>query len=209
MKHLKLIIAHDSSMHSNLPRPLVICGPSGSGKSTLITRLMENHPDKLGFAVSHTTRSPRPGELEGRHYHFTNEDSMKRAIDNGEFIETVSFSGNTYGSSFKAVEDVAEQGKIVVMDIDIEGVKQVKKTRLNPWYVFIKPPSLSVLRDRLVARKTENEKSLERRLLKAGEEIRYALESESFDKTIVNFEKEDSYKELREFVQKNIFKFNQ
>ncbi|XP_066256502.1 guanylate kinase-like isoform X2 [Euwallacea similis] len=196
-------------MHPNLPRPLVICGPSGSGKSTLITYLMEEYSDKLGFAVSHTTRNPRPGEIEGRHYYFTNKDSMKRAIDNGEFIETASFSGNMYGSSFKAVEDIAREGKIVVMDIDIEGVKQVKRTNLRPWCVFIKPPSLGVLRDRLVARKTESEKSLERRLLKAEEEIKYALEAGNFDKIIVNLEKESSYKELREFVQKNVLKCNQ
>lgn len=80
------------------PRPLVLCGPSGSGKSTLLKRLLKEFPDKFGFSVSHTTRSPRAGEKDGVHYHFTNKDNMIAAVQKGEFIETATFSGNMYGT---------------------------------------------------------------------------------------------------------------
>lgn len=80
------------------PRPLVLCGPSGSGKSTLLKRLLKEFPDKFGFSVSHTTRSPRPGEKDGVHYHFTNKADMMAAVERGEFIETATFSGNMYGT---------------------------------------------------------------------------------------------------------------
>ncbi|XP_050316229.1 uncharacterized protein LOC126750537 isoform X2 [Anthonomus grandis grandis] len=193
-----------STMPPQLPRPLVFCGPSGTGKSTLIKRLMDDFPDKFGFTVSHTTRSPRPGEIHGKHYYFTDENSMKRAIEKGEFIEHAVFSGNMYGTSIKAVEDIAKEGKVVLMDIDMQGVKQVKKTSLNPWYVFIQPPSINELRNRLVKRKTENEESLQRRLAKAREEVNFGLTSKYFDKIIVNDDLDKAYRELKEFVEDKV-----
>lgn len=80
------------------PRPLVICGPSGTGKSTLLKQLLDEFPDKFGFSVSHTTRSPRPGEKDGVHYHFTTRDEMEKGVAEGEFIESAVFSGNMYGT---------------------------------------------------------------------------------------------------------------
>lgn len=80
------------------PRALVLCGPSGSGKSTLIKKLFEEFPDTFGFSVSHTTRSPRPGEKDGKHYHFTTMESMQQQIEQGEFLETAIYSGNLYGT---------------------------------------------------------------------------------------------------------------
>lgn len=82
------------------PRPLVICGPSGSGKSTLLQRLFAEFPHKFGFSVSHTTRSPRPGEVDGKHYHFTTKEAMTEAIARGEFIESAEFSQNIYGTRY-------------------------------------------------------------------------------------------------------------
>lgn len=79
-------------------RPLTICGPSGSGKSTLLKRLLEEYPDTFGFSVSHTTRNPRPGEEDGKHYHFTTKEDMQREIDEGKFIESAVFSNNIYGT---------------------------------------------------------------------------------------------------------------
>lgn len=79
-------------------RPLVVCGPSGSGKSTLLNRLLAEHPNKFGFSVSHTTRNPRPGEVNGVHYHFTDVDSIEKAINRGDFIENATYSGNMYGT---------------------------------------------------------------------------------------------------------------
>lgn len=80
------------------PRPLVLCGPSGSGKSTLIKKMFDEFPDEFGFSISHTTRQPRPGEIDGKHYYFTTKEKMKDQIDKGEFIESAVFSNNMYGT---------------------------------------------------------------------------------------------------------------
>lgn len=156
-----------------VPRPLVLCGPSGSGKSTLLSKLLEEFPDSFGFSVSHTTRKPRPGEVDGEHYHFTSRETMEANIKAGKFVESAEFSGNLYGTSICSVQDVQNKGKVCVLDIDVQGVKQVKKTDMNAFYVFLKPPSLEELKKRLEARKTENEKSLKLRLDTASKEIDY------------------------------------
>lgn len=95
-------------------RPIVFCGPSGSGKSTLVTKLMKDFPNTFGFSVSHTTRKPREGELEGKHYHFTTKPEMQAAIDSGKFIESAVFTGNMYGTSKAAVEAVTNSGKVPI-----------------------------------------------------------------------------------------------
>ncbi|XP_047367891.1 guanylate kinase isoform X3 [Vespa velutina] len=158
---------------------LVIAGPSGSGKSTLLERLFKEFPNKFGFSISHTTRTPRSGEENGKHYYFTNKEEMQRQIDNGEFLETASYSGNLYGTSKLAVENVQEAGKICILDIEIEGVKQIKNSTLNPLYVFIKPPSIDVLEQRLKNRKTETDESLLRRLTIAKTELEYGEQPDS------------------------------
>lgn len=155
------------------PRPLVLCGPSGTGKSTLIKRLFDEFPDTFKFSVSHTTRTPRPGEENGTHYHFTDKEEMQEQIENGEFIETATFSENLYGTSKRAVEEVQRLGRVCVLDIEIQGVKQIKHTNLNPFYIFVKPPSIMELERRLKARNTETEESLEHRLSIARSELEY------------------------------------
>lgn len=155
------------------PRPLVLCGPSGSGKSSLLKRLMNEYPDTFGFSVSHTTRKPRPGEEHGVHYFYVSRDEMERRIRANEFLETAEFSGNVYGTSIAAVELVQQAGKVCVLDIEIEGVKQIKKSHLNGLYVFIEPPSIEELERRLKGRGTETEESLKLRLDTARQEIEY------------------------------------
>lgn len=155
------------------PRPLVICGPSGSGKSSLLKRLMEEYPDTFGFSVSHTTRKPRPGEEHGVHYFYVSQEELQKRVQAGEFIETAVFSGNLYGTSFAAVEQVQSAGKVCVLDIEVEGVKQIKKSHLNALFVFIEPPSIEELERRLRGRKTETEESLRLRLDTARQEVVY------------------------------------
>ena len=161
-------------------RPLVICGPSGSGKSTLLSKLMDDFPNTFGFCVSHTTRKPRPGEIDGEHYHFTDKVSIAKEIDGGRFIESAEFSGNIYGTSKSAIEKVVSDGKICILDIDVQGVKQVKNTDLNPHYIFLKPPSLIELEKRLRERKTETDESLQLRLDTAAKELDYGELHDSF-----------------------------
>ncbi|XP_018566937.1 guanylate kinase-like isoform X2 [Anoplophora glabripennis] len=187
-------------------RPLLIFGPSGSGKSTLVKKMLEEFPDKFGFSVSHTTRKPRPGEEHGKHYHFIDVESMKRAIEERKFLEHAVFSGNYYGTSKAAVEEIAKQDKVCVLDIDVQGVRQVKKTDLNPWSVFVKPPSMESLKQRLVDRKTETEESLDKRLSRAQEEIEYGTTPGNFDLVIVNDDLDRAYSQLREFVVDKVLK---
>ena len=102
-------------------------------------KLTEEFPSSFGFSVSHTSRKPRPGEQDGVHYHYVTREHLLKMVANGEFIENAEFSGNLYGTSKKAVEHVLEKGKICILDIEMQGVIQIKKIpELNPYYVFIK-----------------------------------------------------------------------
>ena len=188
------------------PNPLVLCGPSGSGKSTVMKKLMAEYGEYFGFSVSHTTRNPRPGEEDGKDYHFVDKEKMQQLIDAGEFIENATFSGNNYGTSKASVEDVLNSGKICILDIDVQGVKAVKNTDLTPLFVFIKPPSLETLEERLRARGTETEESLSKRLGAAAAEMEYGETEGNFDTIIVNDDLETAYINLRDFVMPEIEK---
>jgi GTPase SAR1 family protein len=100
--------------------PIVISGPSGAGKSTILKRLFEEFPDKFGFSVSHTTRSPRAGEKDGVEYNFVSKEEFQQLVDDKGFIEHAQFGGNCYGTSIKAVETIAEKGRICILDIEME-----------------------------------------------------------------------------------------
>lgn len=191
-----------SSQAAKLFRPLVICGPSGSGKSTILKKVMtsESLKDYLAFSVSHTTRQPRQGEQDGKDYHFVNKDSFRQFIAEGAFIEHAEFSGNHYGTSKAAVRDCQSSGKLCVLDIDSQGVRSLKKTDLNPFYVFILPPSLEELEHRLRGRRTESEESLQRRLSTAKNEVIYGQTPGNFDETIVNDDLETAVKKLHDIV---------
>jgi len=188
------------------PCPLVLCGPSGSGKSTVMKKLMASYGEYFGFSVSHTTRQPRPGEEDGKDYHYVAKEKMQELIDEGAFIENATFSGNMYGTSKAAVQDVLDSGKICILDIDVQGVKAVKKTDLKPRFVFVKPPGMEVLEARLRARGTETEESLAKRLGAAAAEMEYGEEKGNFDVIIINDDLEKAYEGLRDFIMPDIEK---
>lgn len=198
--HFYPVVSGPVRVLTSAPRPLVICGPSGSGKSTLLKKLMAEFNDCFGFSISHTTRKPRAGEVDGRDYYFTEKQSMLKAIERGDFIEYTKFSDNYYGTSRKAVTDVQNKGRICILDVEIEGVKNLKKTDLNPRFVFLKPPSMAVLEQRLRARGTESEEMILRRLEEAKKEIAYGEVPGNFDITIINDDVEEAYSSLRNFV---------
>ncbi|XP_040355301.1 guanylate kinase isoform X1 [Ixodes scapularis] len=211
-------------IHMSALRPLVICGPSGSGKSTLLKKLLKDFGDYFALSVSHTTRKPRPGEVNGKgeesaldrgtrrvtyvflpaDYHFISRDEMEQAIEAGEFIEYTEFSGNLYGTSKKSVRDVQDQGRICILDIEIEGVKNIKNTDLNPRYIFIKPPSMKALEERLRGRGTETEESLRKRLARASEEIAYGENQGNFDLLLVNDNLKTAYSKLKDYLIKEV-----
>ncbi|XP_066537138.1 guanylate kinase isoform X3 [Hoplias malabaricus] len=188
------------------PRPVVLSGPSGAGKSTLLKRLMKEYEGVFGFSVSHTTRKPRPGEENGKDYHYVSREVMKAGIENGEFIENAEFSGNMYGTSKAAVQDVQAQNLICILDIDMQGVKNIKRTDLNPIYISIQPPSMSVLEMRLRDRKTESEESLQKRLQAARVDLEISKEPGLFDVVIVNDDLDEAYVKLKGALLQEILK---
>ena len=162
---------------SSLRRPVVISGPSGVGKSTLCQKLLKAHPGALSTTVSHTTRKPRPGEVEGETYYYVSKEEFERLIASNSFVEYATFNGHLYGTSKQTIIDQTAKGSTIVLDIEMEGVRQLKQeqskanSQINPRFVFIEPPSLEELEDRLRGRGTEEEGSIQRRLAQARAEI--------------------------------------
>uniref|UniRef100_A0A7S1C324 guanylate kinase n=1 Tax=Bicosoecida sp. CB-2014 TaxID=1486930 RepID=A0A7S1C324_9STRA len=179
-------------------RPVVLCGPSGAGKSSLIHKLTAEFPDDFGFSVSHTTRKPRKGEEDGVDYHFVAKPDMEAAIaKGGEFLETAHVHANIYGTSKRAVSDVADRCRVCVLDIDVQGVQTCKAINFEAGkYIFVAPPSIDALRERLTARGTETSESMERRLRNAAGELE-AAKTIDFDATIVNDDLDHAYAVLR------------
>ncbi|KAG8355208.1 hypothetical protein FVEN_g6980 [Fusarium venenatum] len=180
-------------------RPIVISGPSGVGKGTLINMLFNRHPDQFTLSVSHTTRNPREGESDGVHYHFVTKDAFRDLIAKDGFVEHAQFGSNLYGTSKATIEEQTAKGKVVVLDIEMEGVKQVKASTIDARYVFVSPPDTEELEKRLRGRGTETEESIQQRLTRAQDELAWARSAE-FDKILVNDDLEKTYQELDAFV---------
>ncbi|KAH7728538.1 Protein GUK-1 b [Aphelenchoides avenae] len=178
-------------------RPIVISGPSGSGKSTILVKVMERHPKMFAFSVSHTTRSPRPGELDGEHYHFVAPSEMQRMIEKGDFLEYAQFGGNIYGTSKEAVTQVQKTGRICILDLELNGVRNIKKSHLEAKFIMIRAPSIKELENRLRKRGTESEESISKRLKHAEEDLQAIAEDPSlFDHVIVNDDFDKAYEEF-------------
>ncbi|XP_037625813.1 guanylate kinase 1b isoform X1 [Sebastes umbrosus] len=139
-------------------------------------------------------------------YHYTTREAMQEGIDNGEFIENAEFSGNMYGTSKAAIEDVLAKNQICILDVDIQGVKRIKETDLNPIYISIQPPSMEILEKRLRDRQTETEDSLQKRLDAARIDMELSNEPGVFDVVIVNDDLERAYEELKDILNEEIQK---
>uniref|UniRef100_A0A4X1UIZ5 guanylate kinase n=1 Tax=Sus scrofa TaxID=9823 RepID=A0A4X1UIZ5_PIG len=164
------------------------------------------------FQVSHsflfldTTRDPRPGEENGKDYYFVTREVMQRDIAAGDFIEHAEFSGNLYGTSKAAVRAVQAMNRICVLDVDLQGVRNIKKTDLQPIYIFVQPPSLDVLEQRLRQRNTETEESLAKRLAAAKADMESSKEPGLFDLIIINDSLDKAYWALKEALSEEIKK---
>ena len=194
-----------SSLHLSNPmsskaicRTLVICGPSGVGKGTLIGKLLSNYPTKMGLSVSHTSRKPRDGEVHGVHYHFVDKDFIVKDIATGkvQYIEHAEVHSNIYGTREDAVTTVHRDGKLCILDVDRNGVKQIKKHSLPAKFVFIAPKSYEVLEARLRSRGTETEDQIKLRLKNARAEMDYGLAKDNFDLVLVNENLDEAYNNL-------------
>lgn len=173
-------------------RLFVISGPSGVGKGTITTEVLKRIPS-LKKAVTYTTRTPRPGEVAGKDYHFVNRDEFERLKCQGEFLEWAEVYGNFYGSPKREVERLLPEGFDVVLVLDVQGALSVKEKYPDSVLVFLKPPSLEELRRRLEDRGTEPPEVIERRMLKASWEMQQAGK---FDHIVVNDELDKAVDEI-------------
>ncbi|KAH8742272.1 guanylate kinase [Diaporthe sp. PMI_573] len=182
-------------------RPIVISGPSGVGKGTLIDMISAAHPGTFGLTVSHTTRKPRNGEVEGVNYYYVSPSDFSLLVSQDAFAEHASFSGHSYGTSKQAIADQAAKGLVAILDIEMEGVKQMKASLgAQARYVFIKPPSFEALEARLRSRGTENEEQIQKRLAQARVELEFADTPGVHDLVIVNDDLDKAFRELEAFI---------
>jgi len=175
---------------------LIVSSPSGAGKTTLCSRLRGEFPD-LRFSVSHTTRKPRPTEVDGREYHFVEQATFEQMIRIGAFAEWARVHGHLYGTSLKEIEIARATARGILFDIDHQGARQIRASLPEAISVFILPPSLGELERRLRGRGTEDEQTTLRRLQNARGEIEhYGF----FDYVVVNDEVDRAYEQLRAIV---------
>ena len=177
---------------------IILSSPSGAGKSTLARRLME-WDETLSFSVSATTRSPRPGEVDGTHYHFTDETAFKKMVADGEMLEHAHVFGNFYGSPVGPVRMAIEAGRDVLFDVDWQGAEQIKHSALRDHVlsVFVLPPSIAELRRRLESRGQDAADVIQKRMLKSWDEISHW---HGYDFVLVNDDLEATFERLKTIV---------
>ena len=190
---------------------VVVSGPSGAGKGTICKAFLEKYENAF-LSVSATTRKPRPGEIDGKHYYFLEEENFKSMIDEGGFIEWANFCGNYYGTPKKAVTDMLDSGKDVILEIEVQGAMKVKEVFSEAVLVFVLPPSMTELRNRLVGRQTETPEVIEERLktalweLSKAKEYNYILVNDDVDSAVIRLSsiligEKQSTKRNEEFIK--------
>ena len=173
-------------------KTFIISGPSGVGKSTVLRELLRDRDD-LYFSISATTRTPREGEINGVHYHFINVDRFREMIQEDEFLEYAEYVGNFYGTPKKFVDEAMEQGKDVVLDIEVQGALQVVHKRPDVVRIFIAPPSWQALEERLTSRGTDSPEKVQKRLVRAKVELQTA---NTYDYFVINDTVERAVREI-------------
>lgn len=179
----------------------VISGFSGAGKGTIMKELIKRYDYFL--SVSATTRRPRDGEVDGKDYYFHTKEEFQQMIDHGELVEWAEYVGNFYGTPKKSVEEQLNQGRDVLLEIEMQGGMLVKEQFPDSLLIFISPPSAKVLKERLAGRGTESAEEIERRLLRAVEEVKYMKE---YDYIIVNDDLEDAINKVNDLIRYDHYK---
>jgi guanylate kinase len=182
-------------------RLIVVSGPSAAGKSTLIRAAREAIPE-LAYSVSATTRNPREGEVDGRDYVFLSREEFEKWIEEGRFLEWAEYSGNLYGTPEERVEEFLENGRSVILEVELQGARQVRQGRPDAVMVFVRAPNLEETRKRLEGRATEDLEALQARMTTALSEV---SAREEFDYEVVNDERERAQEDMIE-TMRNIVK---
>ncbi|MDX1579267.1 MAG: guanylate kinase [Gemmatimonadota bacterium] len=177
--------------------PVVLAAPSGAGKTTLAHMLVDRHDDVV-FSISATTREPRPGETDGSDYHFVDDDTFNRMIEHNKLAEWAVVHGRRYGTPRQEITDAIQRGRTVVLDIDVQGARQVKKMFPEALMIFVLPPSAEELARRLTGRASEDDVERRRRLGNARKELEAVSE---FEFVVVNDELEEAYAEIEAIVR--------
>ena len=175
---------------------LMVVAPSGAGKSSLVNALLEKDPD-IGLSVSFTTRAPRPGEVNGREYNFLTEQDFLKRKDAGDFLEWANVHGNYYGTSKSWIESQMKNGKDVILEIDWQGARQVQQLIPQAIWIFILPPSIQTLEDRLRKRAQDDEATIQKRVAAAKDELAHVAEANYL---VVNDNFEQALSDLNQVV---------
>lgn len=182
---------------------LVVSGPAGVGKGTVNAMLMQRHPE-IKMSVSVTTRAPRPGEIDGVHYFFRTKEEFDRMIDENAFLEYMHVFGmNYYGTPRSFVETEREKGNHVILEIDVQGAMKVKAACPDAVMVFIAPPSLAILKSRLVGRGTETQESIDVRTATALEELK---QLPAYDYMVINDDLEEAVCEMESILTSELIR---
>lgn len=175
---------------------VVFSAPSGAGKTTLIQNVFESNPE-FSFSISTTSRPPRGGESDGKEYYFVSAEDFKNKIKSESFIEWAFVHGNYYGTEKKEIDRIISTGKIPILDIDVQGAAIVREKLENGVYIFIIPPSISVLRERLKARKTDSKDQIALRMKNAGKELE---RFNDYDYLVINDDLERASLEIESII---------
>ena len=181
----------------NLKKLIIITGPSGVGKGTVVKELLDRNKD-IWLSISATTRNPRVGEKDGLNYYFISEERFKDMIDKKEFLEWAQFAGNYYGTPLSTVNEKIEKGFIVLLEIEVEGAKQIKEKFPESLSIFLLPPSKAELEKRIRNRGTEKEEAIDRRLSRADYEI---ASSDEFDFVLTNHDVDETVKGVFKIIK--------
>ena len=181
----------------NLKKLIIITGPSGVGKGTVVKELLDRNKD-IWLSISATTRNPRVGEKDGLNYYFISEERFKDMIDKKEFLEWAQFAGNYYGTPLSSVNEKIEKGFIVLLEIEVEGAKQIKEKFPESLSIFLLPPSKEELEKRIRNRGTEKEEAIDRRLSRADYEI---ASSDEFDFVLTNHDVDETVKGVFKIIK--------